>query len=292
VLTNDGLSQVIVDTSSNLVLVAPGGQRTTLFNGTVQTAQGFRATNGALGVDVVFLDGSAIHYDPAAGGVMNFSSTFFDGNILDFATAYSASGQVRIDILVANPVTGPFVVTSLGITPAGVALGRPTISSTFGGLTGHVLEFTPSTGLRDLGLGTNVRWLDTYQDTAGGTGIAVGQELPNNELLVRKADAVTGVTTLYDGLDYTSAAITGYSQTVSFSSPNNPTVVIDVTYNSSTNFSLELLTQPPQTLFGTYALEFTYGPANFPGSTGPGVKLVGNGGDIKPGGLSLVAVPL
>ncbi|QJW97654.1 hypothetical protein [Frigoriglobus tundricola] len=253
VLASNGLNQVYVDANSDLVLVSPNGQQTALYDGSVRTAQGFRAADGALGIDVVFTDGSAIHYDPSAGGVLTLSNTFFGGNILDLSTAYSASGRVRIDVLVANS-------------------GSP---STALGQTGHVMEFTTSGGLQSLALGTHVRWVSAYQDTAGNTGIAIGQELGSSEFLAQKADTVTGLTTLYDGLNDASAAITGYTQSVSSFAAGNQEVVTDLTFNSDTSLS--------SAVTGTYALQFTAGTAAFSG-TGLGVTLVGTSGDVKPGG--------
>ncbi len=279
VLTASGLHQFVVNNTNSLVLTASpllgGGGPATIITGTattgVRTAQAFRTAGGLLGFDAVMIDGTWQHLEQGAGGVLpNGTYTTADlgltGKILDVGTAYDSMGRLRVDILTT---TGGGTSTALDVT-------------------GKLFEFNQVTGggLMDTGL-PNVRWVSTYLDTAGGTGIAVGQKF-GTELMVRKGDAVSGVSTLYDGQDGFSGAITEYTQTVSpitagpgmlpgipgtvIGTPANRKVVIDVTFNNSTS-----LTATP----GTYGLEYT-----FTSSTTPTVGVTGVGTDntVKPGG--------
>jgi hypothetical protein len=225
-LTAIGQFQFIVDNTNTLTVVDPFGQRSTAFDGQVQLAHAFSTPGGGFGADVVFTNGSDYHFDPFGGSTV-LTNTQFGNPILDVGTAYNAAGQIRLDVLVRHSF----------------------------GTTGSVLEYTPSTGLTLLsGLGDNVVWLNDYQDTNGGTGIAVAQLIYKpgylaSTLLVRKADTATGVTTLYN--DRTGTAIMDYSQTVSPAPALTPnrTVVIDITFGGNTSFS--------NTTTGTYALEYT-----------------------------------
>jgi len=287
-ITNIGTFNLAVNTNNVLVaLDATGHQIATTSFTNVRTVQAFRDGLGGLGADVVFLDGSWLHFDNSFGGATTFSAaqvkSQFGGLILDAGTAYNDKGQIRIDLLISANNT----VDSNG--------------NTFANALGSVSEFNQATGggLQDLGLGQNVLWLSTYNAADGGTGIAIGQvndpnNTPNNAgddmLLVRKADSASGLATLYNGTYlFSPAAIVEYSQTTSLpvvgnnglgaifgngGNSNNTTrmVVIDVTFEGSTT---GFVNGTPVDDTG-YALQFTSGGAAANSNLLGGLSLVPN----------------
>jgi hypothetical protein len=281
VLTASGLTQFIVDNTNSLIVKSTTLGTGTVIAGTattgVRTAQGFRTADGNIGFDAVMMDGSWVHRELGAGGALLPNGTYTSASItglpagskiLDVGTAYDSNGKLRLDIL----------VTKTGST------------STSLDVTGRLFEFNQASGggVTEVTALSNVRWVSTYIDAIGGTGIAIGQTF-GQELLVRKGDN-TGVATLYDGLDTSPAAITEYTQTVSPITstgalpgfPGSGTtnaasrkIVIDVTYNSDTSI---MATMP-----GTYAIEYSVTPSP---NAAPVVSVMGVGVDntIKPGG--------
>jgi hypothetical protein len=278
VLTNTfGDVQFIVDNTNTLKVSINGGTASPLsLGGPVRTAQGFRTADGTIGVDAVLTDGTWVHDQLGAPGILGsnmFTRTAAQigalptgSTILSVTEAYNAQGQLHLDIL---------STTNNSNTPTAL------------GVTGSVFDFNQATGSVGtiLGGATNVDWINTYVDAAGGTGIAFGQEIGNGEFRAQRMDTTTGgFVTLYDGADTITAKITGYSQSVLSSAntlqgilnPGSATtkVVIDITYNASTSFL-------PTNTTGTYALEFT---AGVPNAAVAGVTGVGTDNSILPGG--------
>jgi len=257
-ITAAGTFTLAVSTDNVLIAIdAAGNQSKTGFTN-VRTAQAFRDGVGGLGADIVFRDGSWLHFDNTLGGATMFTAdmakTQLGGLVLDAGTAYNDKGQIRLDIL----TSADNMVDTNG--------------NTFADALGSLSEFTFATGLKDTGLGSNVRWVSTYNAADGGTGIALGQVTAagqpgifDDTLLVRKADSVTGVTTLYNGIQSSAAAIVEYSQTTSLPAPGGilagptttpRTVVIDVVFEGQEGF--DPMTGLPTSDNG-YALQFTTG---------------------------------
>lgn len=211
--TGLGLTKFVVDNSNSLTVVGAitGGVPGTVIPGTatagVRTAQGFRTAAGNLGFDAVMLDGTWQHFEQTPSFLPNGTFTASDlgltGRILDVGSGYDSLGRLRLDVLVGS-------------------LNNSKLDQ-----TGTIFTFIQGTqGLTANSiLGNNVRWVSTYLTPDGGTGFAFGQLIGGTQgtnttpgtgrLFVRKADASTRVTTLYDGLDQAGGGITEYSQTVS-----------------------------------------------------------------------------
>jgi len=291
-VTNIGTFNLAVNTDHVLVaLDATGNQIATTSFTNVRTVQAFRDRLGGLGADIVFRDGSWTHFDNSFGGVTTFSAdqakAQFGGLLLDAGTAYTDQGQIHIDLL----VSADNLLDANG--------------NTFSDAVGRVLDFNQATGggLQDIGVGQNVQWVSTYNAADGSTGIALGQVTVNNTtgdtLLVRKADAVSGLTVLYNGLAFSSGAVVEYSQTTSLpiignnglgglngnaannSNAVNRAVIIDVTFEGAGSFDPNTF----QTINdGGYALQFTSGGTSA-GSLLGGISLVPNVvGIISPNG--------
>jgi len=281
VLTATGVTQFIVDNTNSLIVKSTVFGTATVIQGSngttptgVRTAQGFRTQAGTLGFDAVMLDGTLRHFEQSGTTLLptgNYTAAdfgFAGRKILDVGTAYDTQGRLRFDLL----------LTKAGNTS--VALNQ----------VGDLFEFNQANGggLTNTGL-PNVRWVSTYLDPNGGTGIAVGQTF-GTELLVRKADAVAGLSVLYDGSNSATAAITEYSQTVTPilnvgnlpGVPNNTLntttnaalrrVVVDITYNGDTSFGAA-------TNGGTYATEFSVTPS---ANLAPAISVTGVGVGASP----------
>lgn len=290
-ITTGGTFTLAVNTSNVLVaLDASGNQSTTSFTN-VRTAQAFRDANGNLGADIVFRDGSWTHFDASAGGPITFSASMvksmFGGLILDAGSAYDSKGVLSLDIVVD------------------ASTKVDTNGNTFSDAVGSLKTLVGGSFV-DTGLGSNVRWVSVYEATDGSTGTALGQVIPagdatttfDDNLLVRKADAVTGLTTLYNGSQFAAGAIVEYSQSTSPSSPTSllsPTpatraAVIDVTFEGQPTFAM---TAPfGLTADNGYALQFTTGASGTTGgllgsagiSTSPNVVgIISSDGTIKTG---------
>jgi hypothetical protein len=265
VLTAVGEYQLIVSQPGTLALIDPRGAISTAYDGQVRVAHAFATPGGGFGADVVFKNGSALHFDPTTGGATTVTSTRFGNPILDMGSAYSAAGQIRVDVLVSNT------------------------SSTDLGALGSVVEFGYPAGQIDYDIrGRNdIRWINAYQDANGATGIALGEVSsgylaigggqpgappPPDQLVVDKLDT-TSRTVLYYGTNDSPAAITDFSQTISPLGSPKRSVVTDITFNSYPT----LMGYGPT--MGSYALEFTSGAAvNVQYVGGPSISTILPGG--------------
>lgn len=286
VVTAGATFTVAVSDTNNLIAIDPStGAVSQLGFTNVRTAQLFRDGNGNLGADIIFRDGSWTHIDGSFGGTTTFTAAQaqaqFGGKILDAGTAYDSSGNIRLDILVANTAnTDRFAL-------------------------GHIMEFNAATGggLVDLSgaLGTSVRWVSTYESIGGGTGIALSQltagagtptNLTDDQLLVRKADFATGVSVLYSGDGVNPAAVVEYSQSVFAPSTSSllgpPTVtslsvVIDVTLEGLD--TIAIAGGSPTATEKGYALQFTSSASTSLGGTASAnvVAVIASTGGIRTG---------
>jgi hypothetical protein len=214
-----GLHHYVVNQSGALIHYAPNGTPDTLLTSGVRAAHGFRDTDGGIGLVYSLDNGDGFFFSKGT------TTKLGTGNILEIGFAYAKDGSFRLDVLYATG-SGPFGPDQ----------------------TGNLVEFTKSGSTT---LASNIRWVNAFEDTNGGTGIAFGQILPTGNLQVFKFDA-SGSVKLYDSPDGATQDLTDYCQTI------NPAGVV-VAAITTGRFA------------GAYSLEF--GPK--------GATPLGSGTDIK-----------
>jgi len=209
------LFHFVVDQQNNLIMYAPNGAATTLINGSttpVRVAHGFRDTTGGIGLIYVLTNGDCFFFQKGT------TTKLATGNALNAGFAYAKDGSFRLDILFAS---------SGAVPPFGPDL------------EGTLKEFTKSGATT---LATNCRWVNTYEDIKGGTGIAFGLIAASGNLQCTRVDS-TGTVKLYDSPDGATQDLTDFCQTVN-------TAGVAVSAVTFGRFA------------GTYSLEFAFNGVN------------------------------
>jgi hypothetical protein len=200
VSTAAGIWRFVVDSAtSSLTVTDPTGVTAKAVDGTVtpvRVVHGFCDPKGNIGVDLVYADSTAVHFE---NGKLNTVGTGF----LDLSTAYGRKdGSIRI---VAVKMDG-----TSGVAPFSLAAS---LSPTSTVRTGTLLQYD---GRSISMLGANVRWASAYEDTGGSTGLAVSI-MTGAGVSVTLSDSVSkNFTTLYTATtSLTNEEITDFNQTVS-----------------------------------------------------------------------------